>query len=176
MATKRTATGASLPERLDSARAAVEAARTARDEIAELPERSRAETRERLRLMLEAAAEDPARTLRAHVLVAQTGSRAEGPMLGATITGDMTGALAALLGVDHMLEMLAPILARIPDGPPSAERARMLADADAALFAAELAEERIVVQLEAQGLPVVRRADADPRAVLWLDDCAEATA
>ncbi|RVT49654.1 hypothetical protein [Rubrivivax albus] len=176
MATKRTATGASLPERLDAARAAVEAARTARDEIAELPERSRAETRERMRLMLQAAAEDPARTLRAHVLTAQAGHRADGPMLGATVAGDMTGALAALLGVDHMLEMLAPILARIPDGPPSAERARLLADADAALFAAELAEEKIVVQLEAQGLPVVRRADADPRAVLWMDDDAEAAA
>jgi hypothetical protein len=147
---------------------AVQAAREARDAIAALPARSRAETRQRLRLMLQAAADDPARTLRAHAMSAQAGHRADGPLLGVGMSGDITGALVALLGVDRVLELLAPTLATLEDGPDSAERARQLADADAALFAAELAEERLIMALEAQGLPVMRRGDADARAVLAL--------
>ena len=168
MATKRNPTSQSLPERLDAAREAVQAAREARDAIAALPARNRAETRERLRLVLQAAAEHPAGVLRAHALSAQAGYRADGPLLPVTGGGDMAGALAALLGVDRVLELLAPTLATLEDGPDSAERARMLAEADRVLFDAELAEERTVMALEAQGLPVMRRGDADPRAVLAL--------
>lgn len=171
MATKRTPTGQSLPDRLAAARDAVVAARAARDDVAMLPARSPAETRARVRLMLEAAGEDPARALRAHVRSAQAGHRADGPMLG-VFGADITGALVALFGVEEIMGRLDPVFARLEPGPDSAERARLLAEADRVLFEAELAEERAVMALEAQGMPVSRRADADPRAVLALQGAA----
>jgi hypothetical protein len=46
------------------------------------------------------------------------------------------------------------------------ERVERIAEAEAELLALELSEEATVRSLEAAGLPVERRADADPRAVL----------
>lgn len=171
MATKRTPTGQSLPERLAAAREAVATARAARDDVVGLPARSPAEARARVRLMLADAAEESGRLLRAHVLSAQAGHRADGPLLG--LSGhDLAGALVALFGVDEIMGRLDPVFARLEPGPDSTERARMLAEADRVLFEAELTEERVVMAMEAQGMPVSRRGDADPRAVLALQGTA----
>jgi hypothetical protein len=55
-------------------------------------------------------------------------------------------------------------------GLPAADRAARLRELDGETLAFELEEERVVEQLEAGGVRVARRADADPRAVLaWAD-------
>ena len=50
------------------------------------------------------------------------------------------------------------------------ERAKALARLDGEIFDAELAEERLIREAERAGLSVLRRADADPRALLAHDD------
>ena len=50
------------------------------------------------------------------------------------------------------------------------ERAKSVARLDADLLDAELAEERLIREAERAGLSVLRRADADPRALLAHDD------
>lgn len=77
-----------------------------------------------------------------------------------------------LLVPDAIREMIAQRLDAALDGQQtmSAEdRERRLADIEAELLQLERDEETIVERLEADGVPTARRADADPRAVLGLD-------
>ena len=53
-------------------------------------------------------------------------------------------------------------------GLPALQRRRRLAELDAEIFALEVSEERQVEQLEAEGVDVIRRPDADPAAALGL--------
>jgi ribonuclease HI len=58
-------------------------------------------------------------------------------------------------------------------GLPAAERAERLAAIDAELFGLELDEEHAIERLEAEGVVILRRRDADPRAVLQLTPVAD---
>jgi hypothetical protein len=155
---------------LDRARGRVADLKASRAEVARTYELSRDETREALRQRFAAWQADGERALRAHVaLVAQCDQ--DGPMFAAAVGGraaDLGPSLALLLGPDELVQRLDRVLATIPEGVPSADRSRRLADLDAQLFEAELAEERVVMALEATGATVRRRPDADPRAVLAL--------
>lgn len=51
-------------------------------------------------------------------------------------------------------------------GVPASERNRRIADAEQELLTLECAEEAIIRRAEDQGIDVLRRSDADPRAVL----------
>jgi hypothetical protein len=50
--------------------------------------------------------------------------------------------------------------------PPMAARKAKTAELEAKIIAAEIEEERLIRAVEAAGIPILRRADADPRAVL----------
>lgn len=50
------------------------------------------------------------------------------------------------------------------------ERAAAIGAADRNLFALEMAEEGLIREAERAGIDVLRRADADPRAVLAADE------
>jgi hypothetical protein len=60
--------------------------------------------------------------------------------------------------------------ARLADGLAAGQRAQRLQEFDDALLAAEREEETFIQAAEADGLAITRRADADPRAVLGLDN------
>lgn len=76
--------------------------------------------------------------------------------------------LAALLTPAALMNALGPLLASLPEGLGDADRKAQLAAIDAELWALELEEERLIVEAEARGEAVQRRADANPAAVLWL--------
>jgi len=82
---------------------------------------------------------------------------------------DLGPVLAWVLGPDRLAAALAPSLERFDDGPTAADRATQLAEIDRQLLELERAEERLIVGLEQAGTPIVRRGDADPRAVLEVD-------
>lgn len=52
------------------------------------------------------------------------------------------------------------------DDPAEAARPALISKLDAEILALELAEEAFIRQAEKSGLPILRRADADPRAAL----------
>jgi hypothetical protein len=82
--------------------------------------------------------------------------------------------LCAVLTPERVLQALELGLSRVPDGPDSTQRHERIKALEAELFAAEVAEEQEVCRLEALGQQVDRRADADPAAVLFRADDAEA--
>jgi len=85
-------------------------------------------------------------------------------------TVNAAGLFAALTGPD---KLAAELCRHIPEGPgglPAAERAERLAAIAAELFGAEVAEERLIEASEAAGVPIARRPDADPRAVLGMHE------
>ncbi len=55
------------------------------------------------------------------------------------------------------------------DDPPEAERPAMIEQLDAEILSLELAEEKLLRMSEASGIPILRRADAAPEAVLAAD-------
>lgn len=87
---------------------------------------------------------------------------------------DLAPLLAALIGPERLAEALGAHLDGVADGPTSAGRTSRLAAIDTELFDAERSEEQVIEAAEARGEHVARRGDADPRAVLWLDDHANA--
>lgn len=101
-----------------------------------------------------------------------TGNPADAFVLRCMPDGTVTVAplLAALLGPDKLAAELCRHLPDGPGGPPAAERAERLAAVAAELFEAECVEERLIEASEAAGVPIARRADADPRAVLGVRD------
>ena len=91
----------------------------------------------------------------------------------------VAGGAVDLAPVAHMLAAVAPELLRgalleavgrsygkSPPGLPAAERAAALAEIDRELREVELGEERLIRALEAEGLEIDRRADANPALVL----------
>ena len=74
--------------------------------------------------------------------------------------------LAALLGPEALAAILCRHLPEGGEGPTAAERAERILGLDRELFESECAEERLIEASEAAGVPIARRADADPRAVL----------
>lgn len=91
-------------------------------------------------------------------------------LLAARVTGDgrvdLLPPLVALFGAEAVQAMLARFVERAPDGPSAADRAARLSALDAELLELEAAEEKAIRALESQGVEVIRRGDADPRAVL----------
>ena len=55
------------------------------------------------------------------------------------------------------------------EDPPENQRAKLIAQLEAEIADLEAAEEGLIRQAERSGLPILRRADADPRAVLAAD-------
>lgn len=82
------------------------------------------------------------------------------------------GALCAVAPAGMFAFLARNLDAAYAEGPglTAAERATRLAKADARLLELSLAEEAAVRALEAAGMAVMRRADADPRAVLAPDN------
>ena len=76
--------------------------------------------------------------------------------------------LAALLGPEALAAILCRHLPEGGDGPTGAERAERILELDRELIEAERAEERLIEASESAGVPIARRADADPRAVLGM--------
>jgi len=76
--------------------------------------------------------------------------------------------LAALMGPEVLAAALRRFIDDIPQGLPLADRRARIAELDAQILEAEMSEERAVEALEALGETVLRRADADPRAILWV--------
>lgn len=73
---------------------------------------------------------------------------------------------------DAVRDFVTPRIDAALDGQPTAsaeERQRRLADIEAELLRLQNDEESIIQHLEDAGIPTARRADADPRAVLGLD-------
>ncbi len=79
---------------------------------------------------------------------------------------DLGPVLAFVLGADVLAAALTPSLERFDEGPPAAHRAAKLAEIDRQMLELERAEEALIEASEAAGLPIARRGDADPRAVL----------
>lgn len=91
-------------------------------------------------------------------------------LLAARVTGDgrvdLLPPMVALFGAEAVQAMLARFVERAPDGPSVADRAARLSALEAELTELEVAEEKAIRALESQGVEVIRRGDADPRAVL----------
>ena len=85
-------------------------------------------------------------------------------------TVNVAAMLAALLGPDALAAILCRHLHEGGEGPTAAERAERILGLDRELFESECAEERLIEASEAAGVPIARRADADPRAVLGMHE------
>jgi hypothetical protein len=79
--------------------------------------------------------------------------------------GETAGFLAALVGIDRVMEMLDPGFQTLPE-IDRAERSRRRAELDAEIFELELREEALVCEAEERGEDVMRRPNANPSAVL----------
>jgi hypothetical protein len=102
----------------------------------------------------------------AHHLTARDGSPLSVPAPRAGEPVDLLPVLAALLGADHLTELLTPHFAALPDGLTHADRRQQLAELDARINAAEHAEMDAIEDLESRGLPFTWRADQSPAVVL----------
>lgn len=134
--------------------------------------RAHSETRAALRQRLDVLHSTGARRLQHIVAATAADGRAPGgefEVLTGHGAADLGPLLLALFGVPDIMKRLDRYVAALPDGPTSAARAERSRELAAQLLDAELGEEREVCRLEALGVPVQRRGDADPRAVLWLD-------
>lgn len=81
---------------------------------------------------------------------------------------DLGPLLVALLGERKAIDAYTKHLDALEHAPPATERQAIVAEIDAQLFELELREERLIEATERTPNPIRRRADADPRAVLWL--------
>lgn len=81
--------------------------------------------------------------------------------------------VTALFAPDTMRAALRAYVVERAEGLdtlPLADRAKRLAEIDAAIFAAEIEEEGVIETSEDMGLPIARRPDANPAVVLgWQD-------
>ena len=160
-------------KQLEQARANVAALKTDRRALADMPALSRDELRQRLGMDLAQAQASAAHAVGVRLAQLAAGERGGDPLLSMGAGGrvlDLAPLLAFAIGPEELLQRIEPLLAAVPEGMPSAERSRRLAELDAQILAAEITEERVVEALEAAGVPVQRRADADPRAVLALPE------
>lgn len=137
--------------------------------------RAHSETRAALRQRLEMLHAEGSRRLQHIVAATATDGKAPGgefEVLTGHGAANLGPLLLAVFGVPDILKRLDRYVTALPDGPTTAARAERSGVLAAQLFEAELAEEREVSRLEALGVPVQRRGDADPGAVLWLDPAA----
>lgn len=79
---------------------------------------------------------------------------------------DLGPVLSLVVGPERLAAVLAVYLESRPDGITATERAAQIAEIEAQLLELERAEEALIEASEAAGLPIARRGDADPRAVL----------
>ncbi|TIN84869.1 hypothetical protein [Mesorhizobium sp.] len=89
------------------------------------------------------------------------------PALGQNAATILLGFAAPLLR-QRLVEKLSETYAA-GDGPTADAHRQLLAKFDAELLDLELAEESLVRAAEAAGIEILRRGDADPRAVLAAD-------
>jgi hypothetical protein len=76
--------------------------------------------------------------------------------------------LAALFG-DQLKDLLTAGITDLRGAIPSADRPRLIREAEARILALEVAEERLVMAALEAGLEVHRRIDASPWAILYAD-------
>lgn len=79
---------------------------------------------------------------------------------------DLLPLMLALIGAKAVKTALGQFVEALPVQPDHAEHSARLAELEAELHGLELEEERAIRALEAQGLSVIRRGDADPAVVL----------
>jgi len=101
------------------------------------------------------------------------------PLFSAQLAQEVARGTVALLAAlapqaleDRLMAAVDEELGEKPAGLPSAERPELLAKLDAELLRLEIAEEQFIEATERDGRPVKRRADANPAAVLGLEDAA----
>jgi hypothetical protein len=83
-------------------------------------------------------------------------------------SGSASKMLAALFP-EQLKKLLTAGIVDVKGGIPSAERPRLIREAEARIFALEVAEERLVIAALDAGLEVHRRIDASPWAILNAD-------
>ncbi len=83
---------------------------------------------------------------------------------------DVGPLLVLLLGAQKVSTALLAGIDSVPEGLPTEQRERRLAEISAELDRLEAGEERLILASEAAGAPVLRRADARPEIVLALAD------
>lgn len=88
------------------------------------------------------------------------------PGQATTLSLDLGGLLVAFLGREAVEQVLTQRIAWLSPGMTASERAGQLQAIDEELLALETAEEALIVELEAAGETVYRRADARPEIVL----------
>lgn len=79
---------------------------------------------------------------------------------------DLWPLLLAVLGPKAVRAALLPYAEQLPPAPDPSEHSARLAELEAELGGLEREEELAIRALEAQGLSVIRRGDADPAVVL----------
>jgi hypothetical protein len=109
-----------------------------------------------------------ARGLAHHLAARRDGQPLSVPAPAAGEPLDLLPALAALLGADHLIELLAPHFAALPAGLTHAERRRKRAEIASALLQAEHREMDLIEEMGACGVPFTWRADQSPSVVLRL--------
>lgn len=94
------------------------------------------------------------------------------PNLNLNVPANLTMDVVALVARGHLRDVLAEKLAEFYDGRdvmPNAKRGPRVGILEVEILDLELAEEALIREGERTGLPMQRRADADPRAVLAAD-------
>ena len=81
---------------------------------------------------------------------------------------DLAPLLVALIGPKAITRALSEHLDALPDVPPAAERAALIAELDARADALEREEERLICESEDTPTPIMRRPDCRPEIVLAL--------
>ncbi len=164
-------------QKVDRIRTKIAASKAYRAELVAMPH-SRDEIKAQIRAQLERMAAGS--TDRARIAVRRIGAGVGDvrELFAAVVPANGAANIGAVLAGVFGLEVLAGALdghvEALPEGIPAAERAARLAEIDATLFEFELDEERLIVEAEARGEHIERRADANPAAVLWMPDEAEA--
>lgn len=161
-----------IAQQVAEVRNQIEATKQRLAELDVLPQ-SRSETLAAVRAWCDRTAADSARLLAARVRAVAHGQPLDGALVVRSIAPgapiDVAPLLAALLGPETLAQHLVRFLEGAPEGVTAEQRAASHAKVNAELFALELAEERLIENSEAEGAPIARRGDADPRAVLWVD-------
>jgi hypothetical protein len=105
--------------------------------------------------------------------------------------GNATGMFRALVGIggtadlgplvcalfpeirERIHALMADYSATLEQGPPTADRARLLRELTKAMFVLEVEEERLICALESEGHGVARRHNANPAAILGVFETAD---
>jgi hypothetical protein len=162
-------------QKLDAIRTKIAASKAQRAELLAMP-RSREDIRAQLldQLKRMAPSSDLARV--AVRRVANGGDIRE--LFQAPVSAQGTAHIGVVLigwfGVEVMAGALDVHVDALPEGVTKADRAARLAEIDSTLWELEVHEERLIVEAEGRGEYIERRSDANPAAVLWMPDEAEA--